>query len=56
MQKLGMSVSPAGMPGESNRPDLRLVAGSTATRRRVVVIGGGVAGLSAAHTLVTESQ
>ncbi len=56
MQKLGMTVSPAGAPRESTRPSLRLVPDATQPRRRVIVIGGGIAGLTAAHTLVTESQ
>ena len=51
-----MTVSPAGVPRESSRPNLRLVPHPAEPRRRVVIIGGGIAGLAAAHTLVSESD
>ncbi len=52
-----MSISPsasraAERPG---RPSLRVVPQQRSPRRRVVVIGGGIAGLAAAHTIATEN-
>ena len=40
----------------TSRPNLRVVPDPRRPRRRVVVIGGGIAGLAAAHFLSTESR
>lgn len=53
-----MSISPHGgqVPPRSARPDLRVVTSSRDPRRRVAVIGGGIAGLAAAHAVMSESR
>ncbi len=52
-----MSISPSesDVASRPSRPDLRVVPEPRRPRRRVVVIGGGIAGLAAAHHIASES-
>lgn len=51
-----MTIDPSGAQRQpAPRPNLRVVGEPQQKARRVVVVGGGIAGLSAAHALASES-